>query len=49
MGHKSMAMTANDCHATEAGKRQALFAAEKSAHITVTWAKEAREPKLVNR
>ncbi len=48
MGHKSMVTTENYCHATEAGKRRAVEAVEKSGHITVTRGIEVRELKLVN-
>jgi integrase len=48
MGHKSIATTENYCHATEAGKRRAVDAVEKSGHVTVTRGIEERELRLVN-
>ena len=49
MGHKSVKTTENDCHATEAGKRRAVEAVERSGHITVTRGDEQRGLKLVSR
>jgi integrase len=48
MGHKSISTTEKYTHATEAGKRRAVEAVEKSGHITVTRLDEEKRAKAVN-